>query len=364
MAQQLNLLAERIAQAYKIKTPLQIEGGGSKSFLGNKMNNGLSESIGCHDYAGVIDYRKDELMIRLKAGTLLADVEKLLLDNGQRLPFEPPEFQGNATIGGVVAAGLSGPARPYFGSVRDYVLGVSFIDGRGTAYEMGGQVMKNVAGYDVSRLMVGSLGELGLICDVSFKVLPGDEVSATFVWPASAVEAVNDFQRYRRNGLPLTGSAWVSGIAYLRIGGSAQTVKVAAVRLSGDRIPSEEGEQFWRDLKNQKLDVFKGRGPLWRVSTEPGSAALLDNTQVVEWGGGIRWISNPTFAPRLKTDPQTVTLFRRKSEDSPNETHDEASEVIRQPFQQLSSSVAELNRKLKKQFDPGLILNAGRLFEA
>lgn len=349
-------LAEQIAQAYQTKTPLRIEGGGSKSFLGNPINDESSESIGSHKYAGIIDYRKDELMIRLKAGTPLSEVEKILADNGQRLPFEPPTFAGNATIGGVVAAGLSGPARPYLGSVRDYVLGVSLIDGRGIAYEMGGQVMKNVAGYDVSRLMVGSLGELGLICDVSFKVLPSDEVSATFVWPTSAVEAVTDFQRHRRNGLPLSASAWVAGLAYIRVGGSKQTVNAAVTRISGDRIAAEEGDQFWKDLKNQKLDVFQGQGSLWRVSTEPGSAALLENTQVVEWGGGVRWLSNPTVDPRLKTDPQTVTLFRRASEDAPN--------MPRQPFQQLNGAVAELNRKLKQQFDPGLILNTGRLIEA
>lgn len=360
MELQRQALAEQIAQAYQIKMPLRIEGGGSKSFLGNPLSDLPSESIDCHNYAGVIDYRKDELMIRLKAGTPLAEVEKLLRDNGQRLPFEPPSFAGNATIGGVVAAGLSGPARPYLGSVRDYVLGVSFIDGRGIAYEMGGQVMKNVAGYDVSRLLVGSLGELGLICDVSFKVLPRDEVSATFVWPASAAEAVGDFQRHRRNGLPISASAWVSGLAYIRVGGSSQTVNVAVTRISGDRIEAEQGDQFWKDLKNQKFDVFKDQGPLWRVSTEPGSAALLASAQVVEWGGGVRWLSNPSFDPRLKTDPQSVTLFRR----NPANLTAGATDSGGQSFQQLGGAVAELNRKLKHQFDPGLIMNTGRLIEA
>jgi len=345
-------LSERIAEAYKSGTPLQIMGGGSKEFLGNPLTADSPESIDCKDYTGIVDYRKDELMIRVKAGTQLTEVENLLAENGQRLPFEPPHFAGGATVGGMIAAGLSGPARPYLGSVRDYVLGVAFIDGRGVAHEMGGQVMKNVAGYDVSRLMVGSFGEMGLICDVSLKVLPADEVSATYLWQTSVAEAIAEFQRLHREGLPLSGSAWIDGNAYLRIGGSELTVTHAAGLVCGDRIDHEEGVQFWQDLKNQKLPLFEGEGALWRVSVEPGSTALLDTVQAVEWGGGIRWQKDSDSNPRESTDPQTVTLFRREQQDcAPVDT----------PYQHLSGTVLKLNQKLKQTFDPGAILNPGRL---
>jgi len=348
-------LADRIADAYESRTQLQILGGGSKSFLGNQRSETPLDFIDCSEYSGVVDYRRDELMIRVNAGTSLVEVEDLLAKNGQVLPFEPPHFKGSATIGGVVAAGLSGPARPYRGSVRDYVLGVSFIDGRGIAYEMGGQVMKNVAGYDVSRLMVGSLGEMGLICDVSFKVLPAEQTSATFVFNASGREAVKEFQHLQRSGLPVTGSAWLDGCAWVRIGGSAQTVVHAASRVKGDRIDEDASVDFWRDLKNQQLEVFEGSGALWRVSVEPGSMAMIDDAQVIEWGGGIRWLSEPTFNPRLKTDPHAVSLFRRGTRGS--------SAQIVEPYQYLCGAVLELNKKLKRQFDPASILNPGRLLE-
>ena len=353
MDTEIKALSARIAEAYHHAKPLQIEGGGSKSFLGNPVRSDLCASIDCKGYTGIIDYRKDELMIRVKAGTKLAEVESLLAENGQRLPFEPPQFAGAATIGGVVAAGLSGPARPYLGSVRDYVLGIAFIDGRGIAYEMGGQVMKNVAGYDVSRMLVGSLGEMGLICDVSLKVLPADEVSATYAWLTSSVDAIADFQRLQKEGLPLSGSAWVEGQAFIRLGGSKLTIAHAAGLVAGDKLDEAEGVQFWQDLKNQQLPVFEGEGALWRVSVEPGSDALLDTAQVIEWGGGVRWLKNPAMNPRLASDPHTVTLFRpdQNAIGSPTDT----------PYQHLSGAVLVLNQNLKGTFDPGAILNPGRL---
>ena len=346
-------LAERIAAAYQNGRPLQIKGGGSKSFLGNPMPSSMLESIDCKSHVGVVDYRKDELMIRVKAGTKLAEVESLLAENGQRLPFEPPQFSGSATIGGMIAAGLSGPARPYLGSVRDYVLGVAFIDGRGISYEMGGQVMKNVAGYDVSRLLVGSLGEMGVICDVSLKVLPADEVSVTYSWTASAKAAVADFQRLRKEGLPLSGSAWVDGQVYIRLGGSRLTIAHAGKLVPGEKLADAEGTQFWLDLKNQQLPVFQGDGALWRVSVEPDSEALLSSAQVIEWGGGVRWLKNPASNPRQVQDPSAVTLFRPDQES--------IVPVMEIPYQHLSGAVLALNQNLKRTFDPGAILNPGRL---
>jgi len=348
-------LADQIHQARRTGTRLRIVGGDSKSFLGNRTDETHAETIDCSQYKGIVDYQKEELMIRVKAGTPLVEVEKLLLENGQLLPFEPPEFAGGSTIGGVVAAGLSGPARPYFGSVRDYVLGVSFIDGRGIAYEMGGQVMKNVAGYDVSRLLVGSLGEMGLICDVSFKVLPAVQTSATFISRVTASEAVAEFQHLQRTGAPVTASAWVDGCAYVRVGGSTITVTHAAQRVNGDQMEAQAGLGFWRDLKNQQLSAFQGEGPLWRISVEPGSTALLDEVQVLEWGGGIRWLNAPDFNPRTRTDPLSVTLFRQGQNKDPGQAP--------VPFQTLTGTVLELNKRLKRQFDPASILNTGRLLE-
>ena len=350
-------LSEQIATAYEAGSVLKIEGGGSKGFLGNPVKLSPQQSISCNEHTGIIDYRKDELMLRVKAGTPLADIDTLLAENGQHLPFEPPQFSGNATIGGVIASGLSGPARAYQGSVRDYVLGLSFIDGRGIVYEMGGQVMKNVAGYDVSRLMVGSLGEMGLILDVSLKVLPVDEVSATFVWSDSAINAVADFQRLQASGLPLSASAWVEGCAYVRVGGAkpgvAHAAEILAETIAAKKIEDGEGEHFWQSLKNHQLSVFEGDGALWRMSTLPGSSALLSRSQAIEWGGGIRWLKAPVTDPRVETDPQTITLFNRMQDETlvDNST----------PYQYLSGTILEINRKLKQQFDPGSILNPGRL---
>ena len=344
--QSASLLAQ-VRAAIKHHSPLTIEGCGSKSFYGYPPSPEL-ERLDVSGHRGIIDYAPAELVLHVRAGTRLSEINQLLSDNNQILPFEPPDFDTNATIGGVAASGLSGPRRPYAGSVRDFVLGVTLITGRGEILEFGGQVMKNVAGYDVSRLVTGSLGTLGIILDVSLKVLPAPEVEITRAIAVSNQDFQSRLQSMQRN-MPLSAAAYQDGSLKVRLSGSEAAVSAAEQKISGE----DTDNGYWGKLN--KLECFDGVKNLWRVSVAPASKVFLEDAAVIDWGGGIRWLADPAYDPRkvLAGEDGHATLMKYNEESLSS-----GIEI----FQPLPEPLMSIHQKLKQQFDPAGIFNPGRMY--
>jgi len=351
-------LVERIRDAAARGAALRIRGGGSKDFYGERLQGELLDTRGL---AGVVNYEPSELFVTARAGTPLAQLEALLAEQGQCLPFEPPHFGAGATVGGMVAAGLSGPARASAGAVRDYVLGVNLVNGKGELLVFGGQVMKNVAGYDVSRLMAGALGTLGLITEVSLKVLPLAPAEATQKFEMSQLQALQRLNAWGGRPLPLNASCWLEdgGVAtlYLRLRGAVAAVEAACRELGGERQDNARAAADWQACREQQLPWFADRGErdLWRLSV-PQKAAVLDLPEppLVEWHGAQRWVrADVTEAAGLREIAQQAgghaTLFR-------------AEQPINLRFDPLAPALAHIHRELKRQFDPAGVFNCGRLY--
>jgi glycolate oxidase FAD binding subunit len=339
---------ERIRAAHADRTPLVIQGGGSKSFYGNADEG---EVLSTRALAGVVDYQPKELVLTARAGTPLVEIEALLAEHGQMLAFEPPHFNGPATLGGSIAAGLSGPRRPYAGAARDFVLGVRMIDGSGQALRFGGQVIKNVAGYDVSRLMAGALGTLGLITEVSLKVLPRPAAEVTLQFETSEADAILKMNQWAGLPLPLSATSWHSGLLTVRLSGAASAVHAAQIKLGGEAVADPDG--FWQRLRDQATPFFDKR-PLWRVAVKSTASPLnLDDAQWIEWGGALRWLATDVPADHLRTIAHAhgghATLFRG---DALADGH----------FAPLAPALLTLHRNLKQRFDPKGIFNRGRLY--
>jgi len=360
----LDEFAQRVRGAAASGTPLRIRGGGSKDFYGEPPQGELLQTA---PLAGVTSYEPTELVVTVRAGTPLAELEAVLAERGQCLPFEPPYFDGAATIGGMVAAGLSGPARPSVGAVRDYVLGLTMISGRGELLTFGGQVMKNVAGYDVSRLMVGAMGTLGLIVEVSLKVLPVAPAEATLKFQMDQAEALRSLNSWGARPLPLNASCWVedAGVPtlYLRLRGAVAAVAAACKTLGGERQDNAKVAPDWTSCRDQRLPWFEQRGErdLWRLSV-PQTAPVLELPEppLVEWHGGLRWVrAVAADADRLRRAASGVgghaTLFRRAGIKTAG-----ARQVNR--FAPLAAPLDRIHRELKRQFDPAGIFNRGRLY--
>ncbi len=310
-------------------------------------------------YAGVIDYQPRELVLTVRAGTPLAEIESLMDQESQMLPFEPPHFATAATIGGTVAAGLSGPRRAYAGAVRDFVLGTRIINGKGEDLHFGGRVIKNVAGYDVSRLMVGALGTLGVLLDLSFKVLPKPASEVTLRFEMDEATAIRCFNEWAGQPLPLSASCWEDGCATLRLSGTNAGVAAAMQKLGGAEMPPIEAQKFWSSLRDHGQDYFVSMDkPLWRLSV-PATTPPLDlasgAAQVIEWGGALRWLAADVDAQVLREQIQRVgghaTMMRAAG--------GVASGV--RVFHPIGGKLAELNANLKRAFDPANVLNRGRL---
>lgn len=373
----LQSLITRIADAAASATPLRFRGGGSKDFYGQSLQG---EVVDTRVYAGITSYEPSELVVSARAGTSLAELEAVLAERGQCLPFEPPHFaEGGsadvargATVGGMVAAGLSGPARASSGAVRDYMLGVTLINGRAELLSFGGTVMKNVAGYDVSRLMAGSLGTLGLITDVHLKVLPMPPAEATLRFACGQAEALQMLHGWGGQPLPLNASCWMEeapgqGVLFLRLRGAVAAVEAACTRLGGDLLApaalSGEDGFAWQALRNQRLPWFQSgvqaESHLWRLSV-PQTAPVLDlaGTSLVEWHGGQRWLhAAPAQEAHIRTSVRAVggsaTLFRANGVDN---------EKAGACFDALISPLDRIHLGLKQQFDPAGIFNRGRLY--
>jgi glycolate oxidase FAD binding subunit len=361
MNPELHAIEERIRAATAAGTPLRIRGGGSKDFYGEPVDGDLLDT---RALSGITSYEPSELVVTAQAGTPLAELEAVLAQKGQCLPFEPPHFFEGGTVGGMVAAGLSGPARASVGAVRDYVLGATLINGRGDLLSFGGQVMKNVAGYDVSRVLAGSLGVLGLITEVSLKVLPVPPAEATLRFECGQAEALELLNGWGGRPLPLNASCWVpkagDGVLYLRLRGAVAAVDAACAHLGGERQGVVQAD--WDACRDQRLPWFTAAPAghdLWRLSVPQSAPVLaLGSQPLVEWHGGQRWYFAPVGeGARLRAAARAAgghaTLFRAAR-------HDPA--VPR--FDALTPPLARIHHALQREFDPAGIFNRGRLYRA
>lgn len=352
----LPAFTERIRKAAAQATPLRIRGGGSKDFYGGPL---AGEPLDTGALQGILAYEPSELYIRALAGTPLAELEALLAERQQCLPFEPPHFAGSgistATVGGMVAAGLSGPARAAAGAARDYVLGLSLIDGRGDHQSFGGQVMKNVAGYDIARLVAGSLGILGLITEVSLKVLPLPAAEATLQFTLAEAEAIARLNHWAGQPLPLNASCWHAGVLSVRLRGAQAAVQTACTRMGGTLLP--DAAAFWATLREQTHPFFAPQPDqvLLRLALPDTVPPLQAGPTLVEWGGAQRW---------LQIAPDQVQKVRLASaEYGGHATIFRANELSSHTvFTPPSPVVARIHRGLKQQFDPAGIFNPGRLY--
>lgn len=352
MSELLAAWRERVRGAAASGTPLCLVGGGTKDFYGQEL---VGERFETRAYTGIVDYDPTEMVVTACCGTPLAEVERTLSGAGQMLGFEPPRFGEAATLGGCIAAGLSGPRRPYAGAVRDLVLGVRILDGRGEDLAFGGRVMKNVAGFDVSRLVTGSLGTLGIVLEVSLKCLPQPKDEATHVLELAADAGIQRMNEWGGQPLPLTATCYRDGKLYVRLSGAQSAVLAASRQIGGSPLPEPDG--FWSALRDQRHPFFTGsNAPLWRLSVRSTAPYTdLGGAQLIEWGGALRWIrTEEAGAPaRLRAWARQhgghATLFRGA---------DKSASV----FQQLDPPVLAIHRALKATFDPAGIFNRRRMF--
>ncbi len=337
--------AESIRAAAERKQPLRIRGSGSKDFYANALEG---EPLDLRAHSGVVEYEPTELVITARAGTPLAQIERTLAEGRQMLAAEPPHFGAEATIGGCVAAGFSGPRRAQAGSVRDFMLGAKVMNARGEVLSFGGQVMKNVAGFDLSRLMAGSFGTLGVLLEVSLKVLPLPEEEATLRYQVDEAGALERMNRWAGQPLPISATCFADGALTIRLSGSALGLQAARKQLGGDLVA--DGAGFWESVREQRLDAFRG-ATLWRLSLKSTTPPLqLPGRQVIEWNGALRWVATDAPAARVfeaaRAGGGDATRFRGRPDV---------------PLMQLDAGVLALHRKLKAALDPDGIFGPRRL---
>ncbi len=384
----LQRLIDQVQAARADRQLLDIHGGCTKAFYGGPRQG---QPLDVRPLAGISSYEPTELVVTVRGGTPLAELEAVLAERGQCLPFEPPRFSGaglaaevaaaltkgamagtgaspepgadlsGETVGGMVAAGLAGPARATMGGVRDHVLGVKLLSGRAELLNFGGTVMKNVAGYDVSRALAGSLGVLGVICEVSLKVLPVASATVTLRQPASQAEAIQRLNKWGGQPLPIHATAWWEGMLVLRLSGAHAAVDSARQQLGGEVIEPELAARFWQGLRDHQDEFFNSAAKavesgasLWRLSVPATTPAIpLSGEQLLEWGGAQRWICTSAPAATLREAAAAVgghaVLFRSKDKSAG-------------AFAPLSPALAKIQRELMLAFDPEGAFNPGRLW--
>ncbi len=347
----LQTLRDSVREAASKRSALNIQGANTKNFYGREP---VGKPLSTLEYTGIVSYEPTELVITAKAGTPIKEVDLALAECGQMLAFEPPRFGPGATVGGMVASGLSGPRRPYAGSLRDFLLGVTCLNSSGEVVRFGGQVMKNVAGFDVSRLMAGALGTLGVILEVSVKVLPVPPLETTLKWDMSAEEAIRRMNDWAGQPLPLSAGAYSKGCLRVRLSGASAALTAAQTKLGGERC--DDADQDWDGLRELRWPIFNTSQTLWRISVPPATRPFNHGTDtVVDWGGAQRWVVGVDDESALRAEVQQsgghTTAFNRG---------DRKAEV----FSPLTPSMLALQRRVKSVFDPHGIFNPGRLYQA
>lgn len=401
----LSELCEQVMTARASHKPLFISGGGSKRFYGNYRPL-LPQDGHClldiTPYRGIVNYQPAELVVTARAGTRLAELEEVLAREGQMLPFEPPRFGPTATLGGCVAVGLAGPRRMSAGGVRDAVLGARLLDAHGHLLAFGGEVIKNVAGYDVPRLLAGSMGIFGAIVEVSLKVVPRPFAELTLRQPATQADALRAFAAWRARPLPVSAACWVpqrgsgpndpdadaeaeaeaevgdlaarpgsrnahaypyggvpgaqEGDLWVRLSGAPGALEAGWRHIGGERVDGAEAMAHWESLREQSHPYFCRQRALWRVAVPPATPPLPLGVPLIEWGGGQRWVRGPLCADSVRRTAQNfgghATLFRAALPS------DVPADGV---FHPLTRGAAMLTRRLKQELDPAGIFNPGRL---
>lgn len=338
-------LSNHVTNAFNQKTPLQISGGNSKAFYGRSVD---AETISVAGHTGILSYEPSELVLTARSGTLISEIENELASNKQMLAFEPPCHSDKTTLGGSIACGLSGPARPFAGAARDFVLGTKVINGKGEVLRFGGEVMKNVAGYDVSRLMVGAQGTLGLLLEVSLKVLPMAEAQITLALETDFETAQANLRHWIQQGHPLSASCYYQNQLFIRLSSTANSVKQTHKLIGGEVFDDE----LWNQLRHQNHTFFKNKNNLWRVSVPADSPAIEpEQDPLIEWNGALRWVTSDndlhTTAKQLSGHASRYAIN---------------TQIPETVFQPLTPTMLALHRRIKNAMDPAHILNPGRLY--
>ena len=341
-------MIDRVSEAASSRRLLALRGGNTKSFYGREP---VGEPLVTSNHTGIVSYEPTELVITVRSGTRVTEIESVLQGQRQMLAFEPPRFGDQATLGGTIACGFSGPRRAFAGSARDFVLGVRIVNGRGEDLHFGGQVMKNVAGYDVSRLMVGAMGTLGLLLEVSLKVMPAPRMEKTLVLEVKTDKAMDLQNKWSGKPSPISGTCHHGSLMHIRLSGSEKGVLSAQRGIGGEEI--EEDGRFWSMLREQRHGFFNNKGTLWRISVPPATPDLgFGGDCLMEWNGALRWLVDETRAEALREivirAGGHAVMFRGENRE--------------QAFHPLQGTLLKLHKNMKKAFDPEGILNPGRMY--
>jgi glycolate oxidase FAD binding subunit len=347
-------LQQQIINAAQTKQALQIIGNNSKAFYGCITDDDVTTPLFVAEHSGIIDYQPSELTITARAGTALKEIIELLAEHRQMLAFEPPTFDGRASLGGCIATALAGPRRPWTGSVRDYVIGMRLLTGDGKDIRVGGKVMKNVAGYDLFRPMAGALGTLGVMLDITLKLLPLPETETSFSMKLEATAMQNVLRDWRNASMPISASSYDNGMLNARLSGSAVSIEDAIYKLPSDML--ELSADYWQELNEHKLPFFDDPAPLYRLVV-PGNAPcdFVTGETLIDWAGSLRWIKTPIPFSEVQNHAAalggTASVYRNglKNEDV---------------FSHMSDPLLALHKRIKGVMDPAGILNPGRLYRA
>ena len=341
-------LIQQVEAAIADKTLLNIIGGNSKIFYGGEPKG---HALHTTQHTGIVNYEPAELVMTARAGTSLEEIENALVKHNQMLPFEPPHYGSGATIGGTIACNFSGPRRAYAGAARDFVLGSQIINGKAEVLKFGGEVMKNVAGYDVSRLMTGAMGTLGVILEISFKVIPRYPAEITLVQECGEADAIQNMNQWAANPNPISASAFIDNKLFIRLSGADTALRAAQLRIGGEVLVG--AEVFWQQLREQQLPQFATEENVWRISVPQTTAPLnLPGQQIMEWGGGLRWLVSNESADVIRKFTTAAgghaILFKGEKKQA--------------VFQPLSATMMALHHKIKTAMDPHGIFNPGRMY--
>jgi len=349
MADLKEQIAATVKSAFENRTPLEIVGAGTKSFLGRRRAGAEELDVTAHD--GIVEYDPAELVLVARAGTPLLQIEQLLGEHGQMLGFEPPYVASGATLGGAVAAGLAGPRRAYAGAVRDFLLGATFVNGKGEVVSVGGKVMKNVAGFDLFRPMARSMGTLGVMLQVALRLIPRPETEKTLLHEETGESrALRKMNQWTSQTQAISAACWDGGVIRVRLSGSMAGIEHAAAVIGGDLL---DDTGYWRDLNNLDLEFFRDHGRLWRVCLAPMSASPgLDGRQLIDWGGAQRWLKSDQPAAEIRARAAALGGYAECYGDEPETP----------TFHPLDGALMAANRRFKAALDPAGILNPGRLY--